>query len=233
MRDEDTDYPSLVVYKSCISRKPCQSEGVIPSPHHTQHLTKSPDNLKDWFAIAHKRIKTSPIPHLRLATSFFATMSSPSYSSGSSTSSTTSAHQARHQTLLSLAQSESKVTDADLAVPSSEPPQYQRPVQMARSGEKASFDEKEIDDDDDDDASSIISMKEFIKRAEKANVSRRQAVAMKFRHWSAEGKATWKRIEPYYRDFQYWLGAWEEISGCGLRSDGNWISSQGCIALFQ
>ncbi|KAF7196729.1 hypothetical protein HII31_02099 [Pseudocercospora fuligena] len=113
-----------------------------------------------------------------------------------------STHQARYQNLLSLAQSGSKVTNADLATPSSEPPQYQRLVQMARSGEKApSLDEKELDDD----TSSIVSMQDFIKRAEKVNVSRRQAVAMKIRQWSAEGKATWKRIEPYYREFQYWV----------------------------
>ncbi|KXT03245.1 hypothetical protein AC578_4824 [Pseudocercospora eumusae] len=135
-------------------------------------------------------------------------MSSPNYArsncnvSCSSTSSTISAHQTRYKNLLSLAQSGSKVGNADLAIPVSEPPQYQTLFQMARIEEKASsVDEKEVDDD----ASSIVSMQDFIKRAEKVNVSRRQAVAMKIRQWSAEGKATWKKIEPYYREFQYWV----------------------------
>ncbi|GIZ49180.1 hypothetical protein CKM354_001221500 [Cercospora kikuchii] len=53
---------------------------------------------------------------------------------------------------------------------------------------------------------SFISMDKFMnEQAKSTSSSRRQTVSNKLREWRSESHATWKRVQPYYEDFKYWV----------------------------
>ncbi|KAM3414717.1 hypothetical protein BST61_g9874 [Cercospora zeina] len=51
---------------------------------------------------------------------------------------------------------------------------------------------------------SFISMDKFMNE-QATTSSKRQAVSSKLREWRSESHATWKRVQPYYEDFKYWV----------------------------
>lgn len=54
--------------------------------------------------------------------------------------------------------------------------------------------------------SSFISMDKFMsQQATSSSSSKRQAVSSKLREWRSESAATWRKVKPYYREFQYWV----------------------------
>lgn len=54
--------------------------------------------------------------------------------------------------------------------------------------------------------SSFISMDKFMsQQAKSSSSSKRQAVSSKLREWRSESATTWRKVKPYYREFQYWI----------------------------
>ncbi|KAF2212861.1 hypothetical protein CERZMDRAFT_84470 [Cercospora zeae-maydis SCOH1-5] len=51
---------------------------------------------------------------------------------------------------------------------------------------------------------SFISMDKFMNEQAPTS-SRRKLVSSKLREWRSESHATWKRVQPYYEDFKYWV----------------------------
>ncbi|KAI5358491.1 hypothetical protein Slin15195_G109380 [Septoria linicola] len=53
---------------------------------------------------------------------------------------------------------------------------------------------------------SFVSMDKFMsEQAKSSSSSKRQAVSSKLREWRSESYTTWKKVQPYYEDFKYWV----------------------------